>query len=79
MTRLPIVDFKTMDKILRELSFQRVRQKGSHVFYRHPDGRTTTVPDHAGRDLARPLIREILREIEISPDEFNQLLHHPKQ
>jgi predicted RNA binding protein YcfA (HicA-like mRNA interferase family) len=79
MTRLPIVDFKTMDKILRDLGFERVRQKGSHVFYRHPDGRTTTVPDHAGRDLARPLIREILREIEISPDEFDQLLHHPKQ
>jgi len=74
MTRLPIVDFKAMDKMLRGLGFERVRQKGSHVFYRHPDGRTTTVPDHSGRDLARPLIREILREIEISPDEFNQLL-----
>jgi predicted RNA binding protein YcfA (HicA-like mRNA interferase family) len=79
MTRLPIVDFKTMDKILRELGFERVRQRGSHVFYRHNDGRTTTVPDHGGRDLARPLIREILREIEISPDEFNHMLHHPKQ
>jgi len=74
MTRLPIVDFKAMDKVLRGLGFERVRQKGSHVFYRHPDGRTTTVPDHAGRDLARPLIREILREIEISPDEFNKIL-----
>ncbi len=48
MTRLPIVGFKIVDKILRELGFERVRQKGSHVFYRHPDGRTTTVPDHAG-------------------------------
>jgi len=74
MTRLPIVDYKAMDKLLRGLGFERVRQKGSHVFYRHSDGRTTTVPDHSGRDLARPLIREILREIEISPDEFNQLL-----
>ncbi|WP_371136142.1 type II toxin-antitoxin system HicA family toxin [Devosia sp.] len=35
------------------LGFERVRQKGSHVFYRHPDGRTTTVPDHSGRDLAQ--------------------------
>ncbi len=74
MTRLPIVDYKTMDRVLRELGFERVRQKGSHVFYRHPDGRTTTVPDHAGRDLARQLIREILREIENSPEEFSQKL-----
>lgn len=70
MSRLPIVNFQTMEKLLKRLGFEAVRQKGSHVFYRHPDGRTTTVPHHKGRDLARPLIREILREIELSPDEF---------
>jgi predicted RNA binding protein YcfA (HicA-like mRNA interferase family) len=52
------------------LGFEVVRQKGSHVFYRHPDGRTTTVPNHPGRDLARPLVREILREIELTPEEL---------
>jgi len=74
MSRLPIVDSRTMEKILRRLGFEPVRQKGSHVFYRHPDGRTTTVPQHAGRDLARPLLREILREIELTPDQFRQEL-----
>ena len=74
MTRLPIVNFKTMEKVLKTLGFEPVRQKGSHIFYRHPDGRTTTVPNHPGRDLARPLIREILREIELSPDGFKEKL-----
>ena len=74
MSRLPLVNFRTMEKILLRLGFIAVRQKGSHVFYRHPDGRTTTVPNHAGRDLARPLIREILREIELSPDQFSEEL-----
>ncbi len=74
MTRLPIVDAKTMERVLLRLGFVATRQKGSHVFYRHPDGRTTTVPHHAGRDLARPLIREILREIELTPDEFARAL-----
>lgn len=73
MTKLPIVDARTMDRILRALGFSPVRQKGSHVFYRHPDGRTT-VPHHSARDLARPLIREILNEIEISPEEFERRL-----
>jgi len=68
MTRLPIVDFPTMEKMLLFLGFQPVRQKGSHVFYRHPDGRSTTIPNHPGRDLARPLIHEILREIELTPE-----------
>lgn len=70
MTRLPIVDSRTMEKALLHLGFERIRQKGSHVFYRHPDGRVTTVPHHAGTDLARPLIREILREIGLTPERF---------
>jgi predicted RNA binding protein YcfA (HicA-like mRNA interferase family) len=63
-----------MEKLLLKLGFERVRQKGSHVFYRHPDGRTTSVPHHPGRDLARPLIKEILREIELSVEEYNEYL-----
>ena len=74
MTRLPIVDFREMEKVLLSLGFQAVRQKGSHAFYRHPDGRTTFIPNHPGRDLARPLIREILREIELSPEQFQKKL-----
>ncbi|MEW6232378.1 MAG: type II toxin-antitoxin system HicA family toxin [Chloroflexota bacterium] len=74
MSRLPVVNFKTMDALLLRLGFVAVRQKGSHIFYRHPDGRTTTVPNHPGRDLARPLIREILREIELTLEQFRDEL-----
>ncbi len=74
MSKLPMANFKTMDKILRRLGFDAVRQKGSHVFYRHADGRTTTLPNHGNRDIARPLILEILREISVSPNEFVKLI-----
>jgi predicted RNA binding protein YcfA (HicA-like mRNA interferase family) len=70
MSGLPIVNFKTMDRLLRMLGFEQTRQKGSHVFYRHPDGRTTTLPNHPGRDLAKPLLRTILREIDLTPEQF---------
>jgi predicted RNA binding protein YcfA (HicA-like mRNA interferase family) len=63
-----------MEKVLLQLGFESVRQKGSHVLYRHPDGRTTTLPNHPGRDLARPLTREILREIELTPEQFQEEL-----
>ena len=36
---IPIVDQKTMEKVLFVLGFQRVRQKGGHVFYKHSNGR----------------------------------------
>jgi predicted RNA binding protein YcfA (HicA-like mRNA interferase family) len=74
MTKLPIVDARTMERILFRLGFHAVRQRGSHVLYRHLDGRTTTVPHHPGRDLGRPLIRAILRDIEVTPDDFAKLL-----
>jgi predicted RNA binding protein YcfA (HicA-like mRNA interferase family) len=63
-----------MERVLQRLGFVRVRQKGSHVFYRHPDGRATTVPHHMGRDLAVPLVRAILSDVQLSPAEFLRLL-----
>ena len=66
MIRLPTINFTIMNMLLLNLGFVQIRQKGSHVFYRHHDGKTTTVPNHSGRDLARPL----LREIEITPEQF---------
>jgi len=74
VSRLPTVRFRQMEGVLLRLGFDPVRHKGSHVFYRHPDGRTTTVPNHAGRDVARPLLREILREIELTPEQFQEEL-----
>jgi predicted RNA binding protein YcfA (HicA-like mRNA interferase family) len=70
MIRLPALNAKTLERILFNVGFERVRQKGSHAFYRYTDGRTTTMPHHAGRDLARPLLREILREVDLTPDEL---------
>jgi len=74
MSKLPVVDARRMERTLEHLGFVKTRQRGSHAFYRHADGRTTTLPHHAGRDLARPLIRAILRDIDLGPEEFQQVL-----
>jgi len=75
VTKLPIVSAKDLEKILFHLGFIKVRQHGSHVFYRNPDGRTTTIPHHKGHDIARPLLRTILREIAVDLDTFNNFLN----
>jgi len=74
LTKLPLIDAERMEKLLFLLGFSKVRQKGSHAFYRHPDGRTTTIPHHHGRILARPLLTEILREVQLSVDQYNNYL-----
>ena len=74
MSKLPMIDARALEKILFILGFKMVRQKGSHVFYRHPDGRYTTIPHHSSVDISRPLLRSILKEINVSVDEFTTLL-----
>ena len=74
MSKLPVVSSKELERILLKLGFEISRQKGSHRFYRHPDGHYTTIPHHPGEDLSRPLIRTILREIELDIDEYIRLL-----
>jgi len=56
------------------IGFTKTRQKGSHALYRHDDGRVTTLPFHPQKFLARPLIREILNEINLSIEEYNDLM-----
>lgn len=72
--KLPTLKARELTKILNELGFYPVRQRGSHIFLKHRDGRTTLVPFHAGEDIGRGLLRQILREIEISPDELIKFL-----
>jgi len=75
MSKLPLITVKNFEKLLFVLGSQFIRQKSSHIFYRHPDGRYTTLPHHGNQVLSRPLIRQILREIEITPEEFVRLLN----
>ena len=74
MSKLQLINAKTLEKLLFKQGFLKVRQKGSHAFYRHKDGRTTTVPFHSSKDIARPLIRQIIYEINLTVDEYNELL-----
>jgi predicted RNA binding protein YcfA (HicA-like mRNA interferase family) len=55
---------------LERLGFVEVRQRGSHKQFRHPDGRATTVPVHAGRDVSPILVRQICRDIRLSVNQF---------
>jgi len=73
-TKIPIVSVKILEKILFHLGFEVKRKSGSHVFYRHPDGRYTTLPHHGNQDLGRSLIRQILREINLTPEQFIELV-----
>lgn len=72
--KLPMLKARDVMRVLRLLGFFPIRQSGSHIFFQHPDGRTTLIPRHGGEDIGRGLLRQILREIEIAPEEFSKYL-----
>jgi predicted RNA binding protein YcfA (HicA-like mRNA interferase family) len=61
-------------RALEKSAFEVVRIKGSHHFLQHPDGRATVVPVHAGETIGPGLMSKILRDTELSRDEFIELL-----
>ena len=71
--KLALVDGKTLIKILNKKSFNVKRQKGSHVQLEDNAGRRVTVPIHTGREIGRGLLSKILRDAEISRDEYDKL------
>jgi predicted RNA binding protein YcfA (HicA-like mRNA interferase family) len=67
---VPVLRPREVASILERLGFAEVRQKGSHRQYRHADGRGTTVPFHAGRDISPILLRKIAGDIGMTVSEF---------
>ena len=70
MSNTPILKPQEVVRILENLEFVEVRQKGSHKQFRHPDGRGTTVPFHKGRDISPTLLRKIASDIGLSIEEM---------
>jgi predicted RNA binding protein YcfA (HicA-like mRNA interferase family) len=70
MGHIPVLKPRQVVTALEALGFVELRQRGSHKQYRHPDGRSTTVPFHQGRDISPVLLRQITKDIDILINDF---------
>jgi len=64
---------RDLERVARKLGFEKVRQRGSHARWRHPDGRATTIPIHADAAIGGWLFHEILRQLGITDEQFSNL------
>ncbi|MFH1730688.1 MAG: type II toxin-antitoxin system HicA family toxin [Planctomycetota bacterium] len=70
--RLLALSAREIIHILEDHGFGLVRQSGSHAVFRHPDGRWTTVPIHGKRTIGRGLLRQIMRDADLSVDDMTR-------
>jgi predicted RNA binding protein YcfA (HicA-like mRNA interferase family) len=73
MSRLPSVTARELIRVLQKTGFEPRHQRGSHQHFFHPiRGKWVTVPMHPG-DIKRPLVKAILKQANISDEEFLEL------
>lgn len=71
--KLVPISGKDMCKIIEKLGFKKVHQVGSHIRYIHSDGRRTVVPVHSNEDLGKGLLSDILKQIKLSREDYENL------
>ena len=71
--KLPVVTAAQLVAALSRAGFVRIRQSGSHVFLRNPDGRSVVVPMHA-REVPTGTLRAVLRTAKVTVRQLRDLL-----
>jgi len=61
-------------KILNRLGFKLERIHGSHLIFKHEDGRITVVPRHGNQEIGRGLLRKIALDLGMTAEEFSEML-----
>ena len=62
MVKLPRLTGKELGKIIEKLGFEFSHQRGSHMIYKHPDGRKTSIPHHAREEIGPGLLNKIIKK-----------------
>ena len=71
--KLPLLEARKLVKILEGQGYTKARQRGSHAQY-EKNGNVVTVPIHHGKPVGRGILRKIMRDMELSHDEFIKLV-----
>lgn len=75
MAKLPRLTGKELGRIIEKFGFIYSHTTGSHLVYKHPDGRRTTIPYHSGEEIGPGLLNKIIKkDLGITREEFIKYL-----
>jgi predicted RNA binding protein YcfA (HicA-like mRNA interferase family) len=75
VSELPALNARRVIRALKRAGFVEDRQKGSHLILIHASKKArTVVPVHGSKTIKKPLLRAIIRDANLSVEEFVVLL-----
>jgi len=74
MAKLPRLTARQIIAVLEKAGFSLARQSGSHMIYKNAAGRRATVPFHASKILHPKVLKNILRDADLTPERLEELL-----
>ena len=75
MSKLPNLTGKELAKIVTKIGFVHSHTTGSHMVFKHIDGRRTTIPHHTGEEIGPGLLGKIIKkDLGIGREEFLKIL-----
>jgi len=74
MPKLPVLKTKELIKVLNKLGFFKFHQVGSHIQFKHLDGRRVTIPVHFGKEIGKKVLKGIIDDLDLTVEEFIKIL-----
>lgn len=75
MAKLPRLTGEELGRIIEKMGFKFSHQKGSHLIYKHPDGRKTSIPHHTGEEIGPGLMNKIIKkDLHMTRKEFEKYI-----
>ncbi|MFC1666205.1 type II toxin-antitoxin system HicA family toxin [Nanoarchaeota archaeon] len=77
MKKFPCLSALELVRVIKKIGFEFIRQKGSHMFFRYSDGRTTIIPNHLGEKIGKGLLIKIIKkDFKLLKEEFFKFLNN---
>ena len=75
MAKLPRLTGKELAKVAEKLGFVHMHTTGSHMAFRHSDGRKAIIPHHAREEIGPGLLLKIIKsDFRITREDFERML-----
>ena len=76
MSKLKLLPYRELKKVAEKCGFKWARCVGSHNTFKNSQGKIVTIPDHGSQVIVRPLLRKIIKDLGITPSQYQEIIEN---